>query len=69
MSFAVRPVAYYSVTEVANMLGWPAQRARRWMMRTGLAVKIAGRWFAPRARFREVFPDLWEEVNFTERDN
>jgi hypothetical protein len=51
-----------SSAEVAKLLGWRTKRARKWLQREGLGVKIGSRWFTTPTKLREAFPEVYEEL-------
>jgi hypothetical protein len=51
-----------SSVDVSKLLGWSVQRARRWLMREGLGIRIGSRWYTTRTRLRDTFPDLAEDL-------
>ena len=48
--------------QVADALGWPSQRARRWLVKTGAGVKRGGRIITTPSRLAENFPEVWREM-------
>ena len=53
---------YISVAQVARLLGWRTQRAKRWLRREGAAVKIGDRWYTTRDRLRASFPEVLDAI-------
>lgn len=54
--------AVLSTVDVARMLGWTVKRARRWILREGLGVRIGDRWYTTPTKIREAFPEVYAEV-------
>lgn len=51
-----------SSAEVARLLGWRTKRARKWLQREAIGVKIGSRWFVTPTKLREAFPEVYEEL-------
>ena len=49
---------YYSVADIARVMGLPHRNAYRWMLRAGVAVKIGGKYYTSRARLVEALPEI-----------
>lgn len=54
--------AFLSVADIAKVLGWRTARARRWLLRSGAAVRIGGLWYTTPERLRSEFPELLDAV-------
>lgn len=55
---------YFTMAEVAKVLGWPTRRARRWLVKNDAVVKINSKWVTTKAKLRESFKDAWDEYFF-----
>ncbi len=53
---------YIEVSRIAEKLGWPTHRARRWLKRQDAVVKVGSRYYTTRGKLRAVFPDVFEEL-------
>ena len=51
-----------SCADVAKLLGWTVKRARRWVLREELGVRIGHRWYTTPTKIREAFPEVYAEV-------
>lgn len=56
--------AILTVGDVARKLGWDAQRARRWLQRSGAGVKRNGRIITTPTLLANHFPELLNEIQF-----
>jgi hypothetical protein len=45
---------------VAQVLGWPTYKARRWLLRSGAARKIGSRWVTTAANLMAHFPEAFQ---------
>lgn len=54
--------AFLSVADIARVLGWRTERARRWLLRSGAAIRIGGLWYTTPERLRSEFPELLDAV-------
>lgn len=54
--------AFLSVADIAKVLGWRTERARRWLLRSGAAIRIGGFWYTTPERLRSEFPELLDAV-------
>lgn len=60
---------YLHTDEVADLLNkaagknvWDARKVRRWLQKAQALVKRGGSWVTTRAKLREAFPEVWEEL-------
>lgn len=51
-----------SSVDVAGLLGWKTKRARRWLQRQEIGIKIGSRWFTTPTKLREAFPEVYAEI-------
>ena len=51
-----------STVDVANLLGWRVERARRWLQREGVGFQMGERWFTTPTKIRAAFPDVYQEL-------
>jgi hypothetical protein len=51
-----------SAADVARLLGWRTERARRWIVREGCGTRRRGRWYTTPTMLRESFPELYTEL-------
>lgn len=54
-----------STAEISEVLGpdkWPTHRVRRWLIRTGAAIRRGRHVYTTRAKLRESFHELYEEL-------
>lgn len=52
---------YLTSRQVADLLTWDTQHARRWMIREEVAVKRGKYWLVPLSRLRAIFPEAYDE--------
>lgn len=52
----------YTTRQVAELVGMTVSGARQWLLRQGLAVKVAGRWRVSLSRLAAEFPDLYQRL-------
>ena len=59
-------LAYITTAQLAKVQGWKGKsgirRARRWIRRVGIAVKVGSQWATTGERLARAFPDLWIRV-------
>jgi len=53
---------YFTMTEIADMLGWRTERARNWLKRSNAVVKRNGRWVTTRRLLLATFPEILDEL-------
>jgi hypothetical protein len=53
---------YYSVRDVAKVLGWGYLRTWRWVRRTGIFVRRGGRLVTTRERLVAEFPEVMHRI-------
>jgi hypothetical protein len=58
--------AYITPGQIAAVQGWPGpagiQRARRWIRKAGIGVRVGRYWATTAERLARAFPDLWIRV-------
>lgn len=59
---AVKHARILTTSDVAGVLGWDTQRARRWLQRTEAGTKRGGRVITTRDRLASHFPEAFHEV-------
>ena len=52
----------WSVAEVAEVLGWPTWRVRRWLLREGACTRRGRYYYTCRSQLRRAFPHAADEV-------
>jgi len=53
---------YFSMAEIAQVLGWSTKRTRQWLQREGAVVRHGRDYFTTRSLLRQAFPQTWSEV-------
>lgn len=51
-----------SSVDIAALLGWSTKRARRWLQRQEIGIRIGSRWFTTPTKLREAFPEVYSEI-------
>jgi hypothetical protein len=54
--------AEFTTRQVADMIGMTVSGARKWLLREGLAVKVAGRWRVSMSRLAAEFPEAFQRM-------
>jgi hypothetical protein len=58
----VKLPAMFTAAEIAKLLGWETQRARRWLLRSGAGVKRSGRVICTPTSLAAHFPEILEAI-------
>jgi hypothetical protein len=53
---------YITPKEVADILGWTMQKARRWMRNAKILEVRGGRLVTTPDKLRDAFPEVWSEM-------
>jgi hypothetical protein len=53
---------YYSVSDIAAILGWGYLRTYRWLMREDALVKRGSRLVTTRDKLIATFPEVWQRI-------
>jgi hypothetical protein len=53
---------YFTTREIADLLGWQQQRARRWLKRADALVKRNGELVTTRELLCAAFPEAWQRI-------
>ena len=56
------PRGYLSMPQVARLLGWSTQRARRWLVREQAVVRTGRHIYTTRSKLREAFREVFSEL-------
>jgi len=51
-----------SCADVAQLLGWRTERARRWIRRHDIGFQVGSRWFTTPTKLRDAFPEVYTEI-------
>lgn len=52
----------FDSTDVAQIMGWNTQRARRWLLRTGAGEKRAGRVVTTLGKIQKHWPEIFSSA-------
>ena len=59
---------YYTVSDIAEILGWEYKRTYRWLTREKVLVVRAGRLVTTRDALVKAFPEVWHRIAETQGD-